>query len=84
MEDKALTEPGFVFCFVLFLLVRAVLFPSLFPTQAASSVLECPKAPVISPDCFMHLSVKGKKKGGGERNRPRAASWAKGFLFIID
>lgn len=79
IEDKAAMEPGFV------LFVRAVLFPSLTPSQAALSVSECPEALVIFPDCFMHLSLKGKKKGReGGRNEARAACWAKGFLLTID
>lgn len=64
IEDKAAMEPGFV------LFVRAVLFPSLIPSQAALSVSECPEALVIFPDCFMHLSLKEKKKGGGEEMKP--------------
>lgn len=52
MEHKAATESGFV------LFVRAVLFPSVLPHQAALSVSECPEALVIFPGCFMQLLSK--------------------------
>lgn len=76
MEHKAATESGFV------LFVRAVLFPSILPHQAALSVSKCPEALVIFPGCFTQLLSKKKKKK--ERNGATAACWAKGFLPIID
>lgn len=59
--DKAPAEPG------LALFLRALLFPSLLPSQAALSVIECSEAHMIFTNCFMILSPKGKKKIKGKK-----------------